>query len=78
MCVLQELKQDVKAMHLDMLRQFHQAQVRATWCTPRMLRCSTRLSRLLLRSLQVAGTAKGCYAVQPDLDHALVALLLLL
>jgi hypothetical protein len=27
-CVLQELRQDVKAMHLDMLRQFHQAQVR--------------------------------------------------
>lgn len=27
LCVLQELKQDIKAMHLDMLCQFHQAQV---------------------------------------------------
>lgn len=30
--MLQEVKQDVKAMHLDMLRQFHQAQVRALSC----------------------------------------------
>jgi type II secretory pathway component PulL len=53
MLVLQELRQDVKAMHLDMLKQFHQAQV-SGWrhcCLKACQRCTHQCSCAVERLL---------------------------
>lgn len=58
---MKELKQDIKAMHLDMLRQFHQAQMDLVSVVDGVVQRQDQLAEMVA---ELAGALQGLRAVK--------------